>query len=141
MFTMLRCSCSAASFKACLNFLETLRFKVSLLRSVNRIKMPRICLCNCVIVYIYILDRYTMTGILNLTYRYSAALFTRGPGGILHGFSSSRRRATGKPDCFSNTSIQFSTYRESCHHERTHSNRRCSQLCCLTARLLRSSLG
>lgn len=42
MFTMLRCSASAASFKTCLKVGETRRFRVSLFVSVNRIGAPQL---------------------------------------------------------------------------------------------------
>lgn len=46
MLTMLRWSCSAAAFRACLKLGDTLRFKVSLFTSLNFI-LPRKCLCIC----------------------------------------------------------------------------------------------
>lgn len=49
MFTMLRCSRSAAAFKASLKLGDTLRFSVSLFTSSNLIA-PRRCLCICVMV-------------------------------------------------------------------------------------------
>jgi hypothetical protein len=47
MFTMLRCSRSAAAFKASLKLGDTLRFSVSFFTSSNLIA-PRRCLCICV---------------------------------------------------------------------------------------------
>lgn len=49
MFTMLRCSWSAAAFKASLKLGDTLRFRVSLFTSSN-LMAPRGCLCICVMV-------------------------------------------------------------------------------------------
>ncbi len=49
MFTILRCSWSAAAFKASLKLGDTLRFSVSLFTSSNFIALRR-CLCICVMV-------------------------------------------------------------------------------------------